>query len=136
MTIEDIKTYLLENFEGLNIIEADGDLFFMHMNNDKLPFVTLINKDNDYDSVSNLNRDGFFRLNFPINKEIFISKFGSLTNDTKLEAYLNIGLDFTQEDTLFPHPTYGSLNWVCIVNPSKETFEIIKQYLKTSFERL
>ena len=136
MTIEHIKTYLLENFDGLNILEADGDLFFMHENNSKLPFVTLINKDNDYDSVSNLNREGFFRLNFPINQEIFASKFGGLTKDKKLEVYMNIGLDFTQEDIILPHPTYGSMNWVCIVNPSKETFETIKQYLKTSFEKL
>lgn len=134
--MEEIKTHLHENFEDLNIIEADGDLFFMHKKNDKLPFVTLINKDNDYDSVSNLNRDGFFRLNFQIDKEVFASTFGGLTTDKKLEAYMNIGLDFTQEDTLLPHPTYGSLNWVCIVNPSKRTFETIKEYLKTSFERL
>ncbi|WP_316633122.1 DUF6194 family protein [uncultured Flavobacterium sp.] len=136
MTIDEIKTYLLQNFEGLSIMENDGDLFFMHKSNDKLPFVTLISKDNDYDSLSNLNRDGFFRLNFPIDKETFNSKFGSMTNDKKLEAYMNIGIDFTQENMLLPHPTYGPLNWVCIVNPSKEKFEMIKQYLTVSFETL
>lgn len=136
MTIEEIKAYLFSNFKDLTLLENDDDLFFMHKNNEKLPFVTLVTKDNDYDSVSNLNRDGFFRMNFAIDKETFTSKFGGLTGNKKLEAYMNLEIDFTQQDVIMPHPTYGSMNWICIVNPSKESFQLIKKYLQTAYGKL
>lgn len=45
-----------------------------------------------------------------------------------------MGIDFTKVDTLLPHPTYGSMNWVCVVKPSKEIFDSIKAYLESSFD--
>ncbi len=136
MTIEEIKTYLFANFKDLTLLENDNDLFFMHKKNEKLPFVTIVTKDNNYDNVSNLNQDGFFRMNFAIDKETFESKFGGLTDKKKLEAYMNLGIDFTQQDIIMPHPTYGSMNWVCVINPSKNTFELIKKHLQTTFAKI
>ena len=136
MTIEEIKAYFFSNFKDLTLLENDDDLFFMHKNNEKLPFVTLVTKDNDYDNVSNLNRDRFFRMNFAIDKETFLSKFEGLTDNKKLEAYMNLDIDFTQQDVIMPHPTYGTMNWVCIVNPSKGSFELIKEHLQTTYRKL
>ncbi|GHC60788.1 DUF6194 family protein [Ulvibacter litoralis] len=136
MTIEEIQAYILDNFENIKLSSADGNLFFMHPSNDKLPFATILTKDDEYDAVSNLDRDGFYRLNFCIDKEIFKSKFGHLTHKKGLESYMDVGIDFTKEDTLLPHPTYGSMNWVCVVKPSKELFDSIKEYLESSFETL
>lgn len=136
MSIEEIQTYILDNFENIKLLSADGNLFFMHPSNDKLPFVTILTKDDEYDSMSNLDRDGFYRLNFCIDKETFKSKFGNLTHNKGLEAYMNLGIDFTKADTLLPHPTYGSMNWVCVVKPSIEMFDSIKIYLNSSFESL
>jgi hypothetical protein len=45
------------------VIESDDDLFFIYGKNDKQPFATIVTKDEDYDSISNLNREGFYRLN-------------------------------------------------------------------------
>lgn len=136
MEVEEIQTYILDNFENIKLSSADGNLFFMHPNNDKLPFVTILTKDDEYDSVSNLDRDGFYRLNFRMDKEIFKSKFGNLTNRKGLESYMDVGIDFTKEDTLLPHPTYGSMNWACVVKPSKELFDSIKNYLNIIYCRL
>lgn len=136
MKIEEIKDYMLQKFNNLKLVEVENDLFFMHQKNDKLPFATLITKDNEYDSVSNLNRTGFFRLNFFVEKDLFNILFKEQTKVRKLEAYMNVGIDFTKEDVLFPHPTYGSMNWVCIVNPSRKTFDTLKEYLKLSYEKM
>ena len=137
MKIEEIKNYLLQNFDKLHLVEAENDLFFMHKKNDKLPFATLITKDNEYDAVSNLNREGCFRLNFPVDKQTFESVFKELPKSKKLEAYMHLGIDFNKEDTLMPHPTYGSMNWVCIVNPSRNTFEtLIEKYVKQSYQKI
>ncbi|MGM8363809.1 DUF6194 family protein [Flavobacterium sp. ARAG 55.4] len=32
------------------------------------------------------------------------------------------------------NPTYGSMNWICVINPSKELFDSIKEYLESSFD--
>jgi hypothetical protein len=136
MTIVEIKDYILQNFEKVHVVEADGDLFFMYDQDEKFPFATIVTKDNEYEKVSNLNREGFFRINIGLDKETFMPLFGGLTDKKGLEAYMDVGIDFTVEDTLMPHPTYGSLYWVCVVNPSAKTFETLKKYLEISYKNI
>lgn len=136
MTVEEIKDYILQHFEKVHVVEADGDLFFMHDGDEKFPFATIVTKDNEYEKVSNLNREGFFRLNIGVDKDTFMPLFGGLTDKKGLEAYMDVGIDFTAEDTLMPHPTYGSLYWVCVVNPSSKTFETLKKYLEISYKNI
>lgn len=101
MTIEEIKTYLFQNFENINLVDANGDLFFMYGHHDKQPFATIVTRDNEYDSTSNLNREGFFRLNIGLDKKTFDSMFNGITDKKGFEAYLDIGIDFTKEDTRY-----------------------------------
>jgi Family of unknown function (DUF6194) len=133
MRIEEIKTYIFKNFENVKLVEADGDLFFMYDKNDKLPFATIVTRDNEYDSTSNLNREGFYRINVGLDKDTFNSMFGGLTDKKGFEAYMNLGIDFTKEDTIMPHPTYGAMYWVCVVNPSDETFKTLKKFIELSY---
>lgn len=136
MNIEDIKTYIFQNFETVNLVEANGDLFFKYDKNDKHPFATIVTRDNEYDSTSNLNREGFYRLNVGLDKNTFNSMFGGLTHKKGFEAYLNLRIDFTKEDTIMPHPTYGAMYWVCVVNPSKEKFKSLRNYLELSYNKV
>ena len=59
-----------------------------------------------------------------------------MTDNKGFEAYLNLGIDFTKEDVLLPHPTYGAMYWICVVNPSSKTFELLKKYLGLSFNKI
>jgi hypothetical protein len=34
-----------------------------------------------------------------------------------------------------PHPVYGKMYWVCVINPSAETFEAIRPLLAESYAR-
>jgi hypothetical protein len=136
MTIKEIETYIFQNFEHVSLTEANGDLFFMYDKNDKQPFATIVTRDNEYDSTSDLNREGFFRLNIGLDKETFNSMFGGMTDDKGFEAYMNLGIDFTKEDVILPHPTYGAMYWICVVNPSGNTFESLKRYLELSFNKI
>lgn len=135
MTIEAIQTYIFQNFKNVNLVEANGDLFFMCDKHDKQPFATIVTKDNEYDNMSDLNREGFFRLNIGLDKETFNTMFGGMTDKKGFEAYMDLGIDFTEENVLLPHPTYGAMYWICIVKPSNETFQSLKKYLKLSFNR-
>lgn len=136
MTIEEIKDYIFLNFKNIKLTKANEDLFFMHENSDKMPFATIVTQDNEYDNFSNLNREGFFRINIGLDRETFSSMFEGMTVKKGLEAYLDLGIDFTKEDIIQPHPTYGSLYWICVVNPSDKTFETLKHYLKISYDKI
>lgn len=137
MTIEELKSFILKKFDKVNIVEFEGDLFFIYDNNKKNPFATIVTSDNEYDNTSNLNREGFYRLNIGLDKETFLSLFGGLTKEKGFEAYMNLGIDFTQKDKLLPHPTYGAMYWVCIVNPSEMTLEnLLRDYLEISYNKI
>ncbi len=34
--------------------------------------------------------------------------------------------DFTALNTLMPHPVYGWMTWVCVLNPTLETIELME----------
>ena len=75
MQIQEIRDYILSHFEKVTISEVDGDIFFMYHTNDMFPFATIVTHDNDYDRFSNLNREGFFRFNIGLEKDVFHSLF-------------------------------------------------------------
>ena len=41
--------------------------------------------------------------------------------------------DYAALDRLMPHPVYASQSWVCVLNPSVETFESIKPLLAEAY---
>ena len=128
MTPADIVAYIAATFAGVNHVEKDGDHFFIYdprgdlKPNQQIPFITLITRD-DYDTASNLARDGVFRLNLGVARARYEKHFGDPPPFPKDGGIINTGHDFTVFDTLLPHPIYAAMGWVCIVNPSKETFE-------------
>jgi hypothetical protein len=43
--------------------------------------------------------------------------------------------DFAALDTLLPHPVYGAQRWVCILNPSGDTFRnVVRPLLSEAHE--
>jgi hypothetical protein len=64
--------------------------------------------------------------------------FGTPTKGTPGDYGLGSGSaanwDFTALDTLMPHPVYGRMHWVCVLNPRKGTFETIKPLLAEAYE--
>lgn len=128
-----ISQYITETFEGVDVVTDSGNSFFFY-NPDKnvppdhrFPFVTLVTSDL-YDQFSNLNRPSVFRLNIGIGKQTFRSLFGSpkfpSDRDSAIESDENSsGYDFTVLDQLIPHPVYGRMFWVSVLNPGDETFE-------------
>ena len=122
-----------EMLEGVDVVVASGDSFFFYNPDSNVPpdhmfpFVTLVTSDIN-DQFSNLNRPSVFRLNIGVSKQTFRSLFG----EPKLPPYGDMRLengdtssdyDFTTLNQLMPHPVYGRMYWVCILNPGDETFE-------------
>jgi hypothetical protein len=45
------------------------------------------------------------------------------------------GHDFSQRDRILPHPVYGWMCWIAVVNPTHNTFEEVKPLLSGAYER-
>lgn len=133
MTIEEITAYILSNFKNVNITEANGDLFFLYADEKMMPFATIVTSDNDFDHVSQLNREGFYRLNIGIDKISFTNTFEGLVLKKGIGAYVDSGIDFTAENVVMPHPIYGAMYWLCIVNPNKNNIPVLKNYLDIAY---
>lgn len=112
-SIADIRAFLL-GFEGVSVHETSPDYFFFAGAEQKFPFATIVTHDDAYDSASALDREGVFRLNFPTDKATFAQLFPGITGRRDLEA---ASLDTQALDALFPHPLYGRMRWVSVINP-------------------
>ncbi|KQX92288.1 DUF6194 family protein [Variovorax sp. Root473] len=120
MTEDDITQHLIDMLGGGHFEVADDNTFFFHGADNKFPFATIVTKDNEFDSASNLNRPGVFRLNMGVSKETFRGLFGEAEPS---------GIDDTALDRLMPHPVYARMYWVSVINPSAATFETVKPLL-------
>ena len=152
MTEDEITEYIVSNFTGVDAIRpetaggpeiAHGDRFFMY-NPDpeqapkyKFPFATIVTKDyGDFDNTSRLDRDGVFRLNIGVGNEIFRSIIGSPPSsaDDGVKSAQSVR-DYSVLDKILPHPVYANLSWICILNPSDETFhELIAPLLAEAYQ--
>ncbi len=129
-----IATYLTRNFEDVQSETSDGSSFFFHGRDHQFPFATLVTTDL-YDQASNLARPGIFRLNIGARRDTFVSLFGAPPARAGADGTVETGHDFTELDRLMPHPVYGSMFWVCILNPTGETFEKeVRPLLEEAYE--
>jgi hypothetical protein len=129
---EAILRYVTETFSGLDLLQPTdgpgaGDTFIYYDPKRDLdpsrrhPFATIVTKDyGEYDNASRLDRPGVFRLNIGISRDTFHSLFGYFPGKSTTQ---NASYDYAAFDTLMPHPVYAPQGFVCIVNPSEETFD-------------
>lgn len=137
MKASQIKDFLEKNFEDLNVIETWGETAFFY-NKDRRKkrgsyFCTIKEKDGENDKASNLSRDDIYRLNFCLSKEKFIEIFEQKFNRPAKGGIVSNEIDFTKTNILLPHPVYAWMNWVCILNPSKEKFTEILPLIEESY---
>ncbi len=122
-----ITSYILEAFDGVQVAEDEGNLFFYYDNQNRIPFATILTS-NKYDAYSELDRPGVFRLSIGTGKATYRAMFP--VEKIPTEA----GYDFTALDVLMPHPAYGRVYWVCVLNPSEATFDRLRPMLAEAYE--
>lgn len=97
-----------------------GYAFFFVGDDYRIPFVSISDSDNDYDRVSNLDRDGVFRINIGVSRE---------TYDTLFPGPAAPDLDYSVLDTFLPHPEYARQHFICILNPLQRNTEATRRYI-------
>ena len=132
MELDKLLTQLQSRFPGLVVINTWGEtsLFYNPLGVLKRGAYcfTFKESDGENDASSKLNRDEVaFRLNFKISKASFLEKFGEPSLPERPPKGCIITLksgseyDPTALDTLIPHPVYGWMSWVSVINPSDKT---------------
>jgi hypothetical protein len=135
MELDLVKTFITTTFEGSYFMESDGDLFFFYGEDNKFPFATVVTKDNEFDNNSDLNRPGVYRLNISVDKTTFQSLFEGINARSGIGGFAQSGLDFTALNRIMPHPMYGNLYWICILNPEEDSLELLRPYLSEGYAR-
>jgi len=116
-----IRDYILRTCPGTTVVDAAGDSYFFTDPRQMHPFATLVTSD-AHDQASDLNRPGVFRLNVGVGKATFQALFGATADH-----------DFTALDRLLPHPVYGKMYWVCVLNPGPATSEAVRSLLAEAY---
>ena len=127
MQVEDIVARIKNDFEGVVPKSSWGETSLFYNPGMALPngvyFYTLKEKNGDNDKASKLDRDGVFRLSIGIAKQSYEKHFGSKPKRPPKGGIIDTGHDFTALNTLMPHPIYGWMSWVQVLNPSVSMFE-------------
>jgi hypothetical protein len=147
MTGDDVVT-LLAGLDGVTVQTAAqgdgspeiawGDSFFFydpddHPDDRRFPFATIVTKDYPgFDTASDLDRPGVFRLNVAVGRARFQELIGYPATEHAEHADSH---DYAALDQLLPHPTYAAQAWVSIVTPGAATDELARSLLVEAHRR-
>jgi hypothetical protein len=136
-TPDSIIEHLLDRFEGTRVVEAWGEKSIFYNPDLMLPrgvyFATVKEKDGENDKASHLDRAGLFRFNVGTTKPLFLERFGPPPARPGRGGVVDGPWDFTATDTLMPHPVYGWMSWVAVLNPSNETLTDMSEIVEAAF---
>jgi Family of unknown function (DUF6194) len=118
---------------------AWGDSFFFYDPDDggpeyrKVPFATIVTKDYaGFDTASELDRPGVFRLNLAVGRDRFTELFGFAPAEFAERA---AEFDFAALDRVVPHPVYATQGWVSVLVPGTHSEEQAGQLMVHAWER-
>ena len=138
MTPDDILRYCLDNFEGVVEVSSWGERGIFYNPGGVLKrgvyVLTVKEKDGENDRASMLDREGVWRLNIGVRKPTFRILFGELPKRPCKGGIVDMPYDFSAKDVIMPHPVYAWMGWICVLNPSEETFEALRPYVREAYE--
>jgi hypothetical protein len=138
ISIEEVIAYSLEHFPGVIKDWNWGERSLFYNPEHQLPkgtyFLTFKQRDGANDSASRIG-PGDYRLNVGISKVAFTDRFGAVPARPAAGGVVQTGHDFSQPDRILPHPVYGWMSWIAMLNPTHETFEEVKPLLLGAYER-
>jgi len=107
---------------------AWGDYFFYYAPDGQVPtheqpFATIVTKDYPDDTASKLDTEGRWRVNVHVGQAALQRLVGGAVPST---------VDFAAADTFLPHPVYGALGWVAVVNPGKRTAPAVVELVRSA----
>ena len=138
-TPTEILSDLLNRYEGTVAVEAWGETSLFYNPGKLLPrgvyFATIKQKDGANDQASHLDRKGVFRLNAGTSKALFRDMFGPPPARPAKGCAVVGPWDFTKLNTPTPHPVYGWMSWIAVLNPTADTLETLRPVIDAAYEK-
>jgi hypothetical protein len=130
---EDEVIQMVRSLPGVDVLTAGpengapevawGDTFFYHdpgggeAVDRRMPFATIVTSDYPgFDTASDLDRPGVFRVNIGVGRRRFEDLFG---HPPAAHAAHQTSYDYAALDRFVPHPVYAVQGWASILNPSE-----------------
>lgn len=136
---DSIIQHLLARFPGTIVVEAWGEQSVFYNPGRALPrgvyFATVKKKDGENDRASHLDRAGVFRFNLGTSKPLFVERFGPPPPRPGKGRPIEGPWDFTARDVMTPHPVYGWMSWVSVLNPSDSTLADMDEMIEAAFAK-
>lgn len=112
---------------------AWGDAFFYYAPDGRVPttvqpYGTVVTKNYPDDTSCDLDRPDRWRVNVQVGRD----RARDLLGDSGPEAKRGAGVPpsgSVPTDVFLPHPVYGDLGWVCVVNPGERTRQAVIELL-------
>ncbi|MFF1304841.1 DUF6194 family protein [Streptomyces sp. NPDC058307] len=106
---------------------AWGDAFFYYAPDGRTPrntqpYGTIVTKDYPDDTASDLDPPGRWRVNVQVGRTALPELLGAERHDP------------AAADVVLPHPVYGALGWICVVNPGERTTGTVVGLLRAAHE--
>jgi len=111
---------------------AWGDFFFYYAPEGEIPqnvqpFATIVTKDYPDDTGSQLNAEDRWRVNIHVGRPRFQELIGE---DPRTFRWS----DYATADVVMPHPVYGALGWISVVNPGPKAMPTVLDLLRAAHE--
>ncbi len=110
---------------------AWGDAFFYYAPDGRMPqhvqpYATIVTKNYPDDTASDLDPDGRWRINIHVDPATFRDLTGEVARGlTRPRSY-------ETPDAVMPHPVYGPLGWIAVVNPGDSTIDTVTHLLRAA----
>ena len=91
------------------------------------PFATVVTRDHPGDEASRLDRPGAFRVNVAAGGEEFHRWTGRDPREVP-----SSDVDPSTPDVVIPHPVYGHLGWLAVVDPGCRTDQVVRDLFRTA----
>lgn len=135
-TVEEIMDYVTTHYPGMVVNHNWGERGLFYNPEGRLPkgiyVMTFKEKDGPNDKASNVNREGVYRLNLGLSKQTYAHIFGEIPQRPPAGGIVDTGHHFHMVDKIMPHPVYGWMSWIGVLNPSDRTFERLKPLIDES----
>jgi len=138
MMPDEILEYCLNKLEGTVLINSWGERGIFYNPDNKLKrgvyILTVKEKDGENDRSSKLNRENVYRVNLGVYKDTFKEMFDIIPKRPCKGGIVDMDYDFSATNQILPHPVYGWMGWICVLNPSEKTFEELKPLIQEAYE--
>ncbi len=137
MDVWQILNHCLDSLAGTVLVESLGEMGVYYnpglVRDRGVYILTVKEQDSEQDKFSQLDREGVFRLNIGVPKQTQQKLFGSAALPQETGNKAEVQYDYTALDTILPHPVYAWMGWICVLNPSEETFETLQPLIKEAY---